>query len=694
MSKVKKALSLLLALALVFSLFPVSVFAEGAENPDPVEICTGGEDCAAETHNEGCPKYVAPVVTCTGGEDCAAETHNEGCAKYIAPVVTCAKAEGCTLPDGHDGSCNAATAAPAHDCEGQLEQFELDEGEMGWRCPVCGALFDAEGNALPAFSTLADNIVASGTCGANGGNLTWTLDDAGLLTISGAGEMYDYQMPGVMQSAPWAENSTVKSVRVEEGVTSIGEWSFASCTARSISLPSTLTKIAGHVFIGSNIEMITIPASVESIGLNALGGCYSLQQINVAQDNAAYASVDGVLFDKAMTTIVCYPAGRSGPYTVPEGVTKLYYSFFDCRQLTSVVLPSSLKEIGKASFYWCTSLESIVVPSSVETIGVNGFLCCIGLKELSFRHTANDKLSFGTMVFAGPESVATTIRVPDTKNIHSAISGYNWAEDNRSCTYVMDNSNHLDLTGNTDLASQTEVWIDGVAYPIETDNGRYVNLPETGTVLTTFSFQQGTSAGSHDNYPTGMEVYRIVRTEDGATVEKVPELSNLLIYSGCSIRITGKPGIRMITSMTQQAKAALTSAGLADYTLEEYGTVIAWKADLGGEALTLANGKSNYAYKRGVADPVFANVGELTQYTNVLVWNSLEDAQYAQDIAMRPYIILSKDGETVTLYGGTVERSIGYVAQQNADTFPVGSAGYKYVHDIIDKVNGLTGGNG
>ena len=57
---------------------------------------------------------------------------------------------------------------------------------------------------------------------------------------------------------------------------------------------------------------------------------------------------------------------------------------------------------------------------------------------------------------------------------------------------------------------------------------------------------------------------------------------------------------------------------------------------------------------------------------------------------MRPYIILSKDGETVTLYGGTVSRSIGYVAQQNADTFPKGSAGYKYVHDIIDRVNKLT----
>ena len=111
--------------------------------------------------------------------------------------------------------------------------------------------------------------------------------------------------------------------------------------------------------------------------------------------------------------------------------------------------------------------------------------------------------------------------------------------------------------------------------------------------------------------------------------------------------------------------------------------------------LTLGSGnKHNYAYRKGVSDPVFANVDNLTQYTNVLVWDSLTDAQLAQDILMRPYIILSKDGETVTLYGGTVSRSIGYVAQQNADTFPKGSAGYNYVHDIIDKVTNLQGGNG
>ena len=229
----------------------------------------------------------------------------------------------------------------------------------------------------------------------------------------------------------------------------------------------------------------------------------------------------------------------------------------------------------------------------------------------------------------------------------------------------------------------SDFWAEGGERKIA--QGESVQLTNPSSRLLTKYTTETNAQG--DEYPSGMKVYEL--NENNQPVE-IPELSNLLQYSGCSIRITGNPGIRMITSLTKQAKAALKKGELADYTLEEYGTVVAWSKKLGDKPLTLSTGSSNYAYRKGVSDPVFANVGDRTQYTNVLVWDSLPDEKYAKDIAMRPYIILSKDGETVTLYGGTVIRSIGYVAQQNADTFPKGSAGYKYVHDIIDRVNKLT----
>ena len=254
-------------------------------------------------------------------------------------------------------------------------------------------------------------------------------------------------------------------------------------------------------------------------------------------------------------------------------------------------------------------------------------------------------------------------------------------------------ANYLDVTNKPEFDGKTTVTIDGAEYPIEEMNGtRYVNLPETGDLLTIYSFKDGTPTGSHTNYPTGMQVFRITRQEGGAKAEEITEFANLLNYAGCSIRISGKQGIRMITGIDQDVKKSLVSkAGLAGYTLEEYGTVVQWADTLGSNTLNLDNSnKQNYAYKKGKADPIFSRANGMIQYTNVLVGFSLEDC--AKDLVLRPYIKL-KDmttGEIVTLYGGSVCRSIGYVAKQNENTYKPGSSGYKYVHKIIDAVYGKT----
>lgn len=250
-------------------------------------------------------------------------------------------------------------------------------------------------------------------------------------------------------------------------------------------------------------------------------------------------------------------------------------------------------------------------------------------------------------------------------------------------------ANYLDVTGKPEFDGKTTVTVDGKEYPIEEMNGtRYVNLPETGDLLTIYSFKDGTPTGSYTNYPTGMQVFRITRQEGGAKAEEITEFANLLNYAGCSIRLTGTKGIRMITGIGENARTALTGArGLGGYTLEEYGTVVM----RGVGTPTLENSKShNFAYKKGKADPVFARVGGMIQYTNVLVGFGLEDCK--DMLTLRPYIKL-KDmttGETVTLYGGCVSRSIGYIAKQNENTYQPGTAGYKYVHEIIDAVYGKT----
>ena len=95
----------------------------------------------------------------------------------------------------------------------------------------------------------AENIALSGECGANGGNVTWALASEGTLTVSGAGEMRDYQFFYYLGSnSPWS-NSSIKALVVKEGVTSIGMGAFPYCAAlSSIELPNSVTSIGQFAF--------------------------------------------------------------------------------------------------------------------------------------------------------------------------------------------------------------------------------------------------------------------------------------------------------------------------------------------------------------------------------------------------------------------------------------------------------------
>ena len=244
------------------------------------------------------------------------------------------------------------------------------------------------------------------------------------------------------------------------------------------------------------------------------------------------------------------------------------------------------------------------------------------------------------------------------------------------------------------FADNSVVWVDGVQYTVDArGENSFVDLPEglVPTNMVVYNFHVGDSNDVHTQYPVSMKVWALKKYEDGYYhAEHISALDNILQYSGSSIRITGTKGIRMITSVESNKKSALTSNGLAGYKLVEYGTVLAQSSKLAGnKPLTLGHdyAKSNYAYKRGVADPIFAYSGNLVQYTNVLVGFNMD--QCKEDIAMRPYMILEDAaGKQMTIYGGIVYRSIGYIAYQNRDAFQAGSTAYEYVWEIIKHVYG------
>ena len=127
----------------------------------------------------------------------------------------------------------------------------------------------------------AASIVDSGYCGGEGDgtNLTWTLDDEGALTISGAGRMvslvdWNFQ--------PWCEKrASIKTVKVNSGVTSIGDTAFSNCSSlTSIAIPNSVTSIGeGAFYVCSSLTSIAIPNGVTSIGDGAFSSCRSRQAL-------------------------------------------------------------------------------------------------------------------------------------------------------------------------------------------------------------------------------------------------------------------------------------------------------------------------------------------------------------------------------------------------------------------------------
>ena len=157
--------------------------------------------------------------------------------------------------------------------------------------------------------------------------------------------------------------STVTYNGVEYSVTAVEEESFSY----SIKLTS-----------------VSIPATVTDLGSEPFASCGKLTAITVAPDNQIYRSIDGVLYDKNVTTIIACPGARAGEFAVPETVRTVASSaFYGCSKLTSVTLPASVSEIGERAFKSCTYLESVNIPNGITEIKDHLFYGCASLMSVN-----------------------------------------------------------------------------------------------------------------------------------------------------------------------------------------------------------------------------------------------------------------------------------------------------------------------
>lgn len=128
------------------------------------------------------------------------------------------------------------------------------------------------------------------------------------------------------------------------------------------TVPDGVTEIGSAFSECTNLTSVTVPASVTEISSYAFSGCPGLASIVVDAGNEKFSSKDGVLFNKAGTKLITYPAGKTdAAYTIPDGVTTLYSytAFRSCTNLTSITIPASVKQIDEYAFEYSSNITDI-----------------------------------------------------------------------------------------------------------------------------------------------------------------------------------------------------------------------------------------------------------------------------------------------------------------------------------------------
>ena len=360
-------------------------------------------------------------------------------------------------------------------------------------------------------TALAAETVDSGSCGADGDNVTWTLDSDGVLTISGTGAMADYSTGEV----PWYswDGGPVRQAVIRSGVTSIGKWLFFSCSnLTSITIPDSVTSIGNYAFSNcSGLTDITIPDSVTSIGEFAFSGCLSLTSVTIP-DSVTSIGEGAFYYCSSLTSV-----------TIPDSLTSTgWFTFEYCSSLKNVTIPNSVTSIGEGTFYSCSSLTSVFLPSSLTTVETGAFRDCSALADV---------------YYAGSEAAWSSIVIGDS---NEALISARWHFGVEPVSILSSPANVTVPAGNTATFKVTATGATGYQWQASTDGGKtWANSGANGNKTATLSF---TAAAAHNGY----RFRCVVKSSSGQSVTS--NAATLTVGSAGGPTITGQPANVSVTA--------------------------------------------------------------------------------------------------------------------------------------------------
>ncbi len=171
------------------------------------------------------------------------------------------------------------------------------------------------------------------------------------------------------------EGKLLERVVFGSGTKCITRMSFSSCgLLTDIVFNDGLEELSNDAFYSCHsLKTVFLPAGLRIIEHHPFRKCKNLTAFKVSEDNPYLCEIDGVVFTRDKKTLLLFPSGRKGEYTIPEGTEKITPGAFMNSMIERVVVPGTVKE---ADFYDARELRELVLCEGVERICENAFFQC------------------------------------------------------------------------------------------------------------------------------------------------------------------------------------------------------------------------------------------------------------------------------------------------------------------------------
>ena len=190
--------------------------------------------------------------------------------------------------------------------------------------------------------------------------------------------------------------TSLNRISLPAGLQSIGASAFSHTPLTAVELPESLESIGSAAFNAAPLSSIHIPSNVSQVGTGLFSFCTQLTEITVAADNPYLKAVDNCLLDTTGEELISYPTGRTGSFTVPQSVTKLWRESICGANITSIIIPETVTEMEMGAVMQCPDLQHAEIHAPIASVPENSFSLCGALTELYLPETVTslERLAF------------------------------------------------------------------------------------------------------------------------------------------------------------------------------------------------------------------------------------------------------------------------------------------------------------